>query len=112
MAAQTLLVKTLSACHAGAFSVAGWTFSDKSHSLMRFAHFFTACALPSAAQITAVSAADPDNPLLKESALPYYYPPFDKIKDAHFVPAIEAAIREQLMASDLVASHPETPTLD
>src|SRR6266853_1557738 len=36
-----------------------WTFSDKSHSLMRFAHFFTACALLSAAQITAVSAADP-----------------------------------------------------
>src|SRR5229473_2341519 len=55
-----------------------WTFSDKSHSLMRFAHFFTACALLSAAQITAVSAADPvDNPLLKESALPYHYPPFE-----------------------------------
>src|SRR5437867_4608048 len=112
MAAQTLLVKTLSACHAGAFSVAGWTFSDKSHSLMRFAHFFTACALLSAAQITAVSAADPDNPLLKESALPYHYPPFDKIKDAHFVPAIEAGMREQLREVDLVANNFEKPTFE
>src|SRR3989442_660527 len=79
---------------------------------MRFAHFFTACALLSAAQITAVSAADPDNPLLKESALPYHYPPFDKIKDAHFVPAIEAGMREQLKEVDLVANNSEKPTFE
>src|SRR6266567_4221946 len=89
-----------------------WTFSDKSHSLMRFAHFFTACALLNAAQITAVSAADPDNPLLKESALPYHYPPFDKIKDAHFVPAIEAGMREQLKEVDVVANNSEKPTFE
>src|SRR5437660_3281820 len=90
-----------------------WTFSDRSHSLMRFAHFFTACALLSAAQITAVSAAAPvDNPLLKESALPYHYPPFDKIKDAHFVPAIEAGMREQLKEGDLVANNSEKPTFE
>src|SRR6059058_5637250 len=90
-----------------------WTFSDKSHSLMRFAHFFTACALLNAAQITAVSAAAPvDNPLLKESALPYHYPPFDKIKDAHFVPAIEAGMREQLKEVDLVANNSEIPTFE
>jgi peptidyl-dipeptidase Dcp len=80
---------------------------------MRFAHFFTACALLSAAQITAVSAADPvDNPLLKESALPYHYPPFDKIKDAHFVPAIEAGMREQRKEVDLVANNSEKPTFE
>src|SRR6266481_2705726 len=90
-----------------------WTFSDKSHSLMRFAHFFTACALLSAAQITAVSAADPvDNPLVEESALPYHYPPFDEIKDAHFVPAIEAGMREQLKEVDLVANNSEKPTFE
>src|SRR6184192_3354360 len=90
-----------------------WTFSDKSHSLMRFAHFFTACALLNAAQITAVSAAAPvDNPLLKESALPYHYPPFDKIKDAHFVPAIEAGMREQLKEVDLVANNSEKATFE
>src|SRR6184192_1241899 len=90
-----------------------WTFSDKSHSLMRFAHFFTACALLSAAQITAVSAAAPvDNPLLKESALPYHYPPFDKIKDAHFVPAIEAGMRDQLKEVDAVANNSEKTTFE
>ena len=80
---------------------------------MRFAHFFTACALVNAAQITAVSAAAPvDNPLLKESALPYHYPPFDKIKDAHFVPAIEAGMREQLKEVALVANNSEIPTFE
>ena len=37
-----------------------------------------------------------DNPLLAESSLPYHIPPFDKIKDEYFVPAIEAGMREQL----------------
>src|SRR5256885_7232322 len=37
-----------------------------------------------------------DNPLLSESSLPYHIPPFDKIKDEHFVPAIEAGMRGQL----------------
>src|SRR5207244_2870443 len=90
-----------------------WTFSGKSHSLMRFAHFFTACALLNAPQITAGSPAAPvDNPLLKESALPYHYPPFDKIKDAHFVPAIEAGMREQLKEVDVVANNSEKPTFE
>src|SRR5881275_744549 len=90
-----------------------WTFSDKSHSLMRFAHFFTACALVNAAQITAVSAAAPvDNPLLKESTLPYHYPPFDKIKDAHFVPAIEAGMKQQLKEVDVIATRADKSTFE
>ncbi|GJL85006.1 MAG: peptidase M3 [Micavibrio sp.] len=35
-----------------------------------------------------------DNPLLQNSSLPNQAPPFDKIKDAHYMPAIEAAIEE------------------
>src|SRR5207302_1842290 len=91
-----ILNRTLRACHAEAFSVgeAGWTFSNKSQSLMRFVHLFIFAALLSAFQITAVSAADPiDNPLLKESTLPYHLPPFDQIKDQHFVRAHPAALR-------------------
>src|SRR5213596_4255706 len=89
-----------------------WTFSDKSHSLMRFAHFFTACALLSAAQITAVFAADPDNPLMSESALPYHVPPFDKIKDEHFAPAMETGMREQLKEVEVVANNSAKPTFE
>src|ERR1700736_1355484 len=80
---------------------------------MLFRHLFTFAALLSAFQITAVSAAHPvDNPLLKESTLPYHYPPFDKIKDEHFVPAIEAGMREQLKEVDTVANSSEKPTFE
>ncbi len=76
-------------------------------------HFFIICVLLGLAQITAVSAADlNDNPLAIESALPYHYPPFDKIKDEHFVPAIEAGMREELKEIDPIANNSDKPTFD
>jgi peptidyl-dipeptidase Dcp len=53
-----------------------------------------------------------DNPLLTESSLPYHIPPFDKIKDEHFTPAIAAGMREQLKEVEPVASNSEKPTFD
>src|SRR6266576_301970 len=53
-----------------------------------------------------------DNPFLTESSLPYHVPPFDKIKDEHFVPAIDAGMREQLKEVEAVANNSETPTFD
>jgi peptidyl-dipeptidase Dcp len=53
-----------------------------------------------------------DNPLLTESSLPYHVPPFDKIKDEHFAPAIEAGMREQLKEVEAVANNSEKPTFD
>ena len=80
---------------------------------MRFVHLFIFAALLSAFQITAVSAADPiDNPLLKESTLPYHLPPFDQIKDQHFVPAMEAGMRDQLKEVDAVANNSEKPAFE
>jgi peptidyl-dipeptidase Dcp len=74
---------------------------------------FFACAFFVAAQITAVRAADSnDNPLMIESALPYHYPQFDKLKDDHFVPAIEAGMREQLKEIEPIANNAEPPTFD
>src|SRR6516162_6384011 len=69
---------------------------------------------------TAINAQKPpvqnsgvaDNPLLTESALPYHIPPFDKIKDEHFVPAIEAGMGEQLTEVEAVAENSEQPTFD
>ena len=52
------------------------------------------------------------NPLLAESTLPYHTPPFDKIKDEHFVPAIDAGMREELKEVDAIAASPEKPTFD
>src|SRR5262252_8612878 len=72
---------------------------------------FFACALLKVAQITAVFAADlKDNALTSESVLPYQYPPFDKIKDEDFVPAIEAGMREQLKEIQPIANNSEKPT--
>ena len=74
--------------------------------------FFT-CALLNVAQITAVFAANlKDNPLSVESVLPYQYPPFDKIRDEHFIPAIEAGMREQLKEIEPIANNAEKPTFD
>src|SRR5438132_622555 len=72
-----------------------------------------ACALLKVAQITAVFAADiKDNPLARESGLPYQYPTFDKIKDEHFVPAIETGMRDQLKEIEPIANNSEKPTFD
>jgi peptidyl-dipeptidase Dcp len=70
------------------------------------------CALIGAAQISAVFAAGSDNPLMQESALPYHYPAFDKIKDEHFIPAMEAGMREQLKEIAPIANNSEKPTFE
>ena len=53
-----------------------------------------------------------DNPLLTESSLPYHYPLFDKIKNEHFAPAIEAGMREQLQEIEPIANNSEKPTFE
>src|SRR2546428_1380696 len=84
---------------------------------MRHLPLFTACAFFLSAQIPTVSATEPsaataDNPLLTESTLPYRVPPFDKIKDERFAPAIVAGMREQLKEVGAVANNSEKPTFD
>src|SRR2546430_10339534 len=80
---------------------------------MRHFYYIISCALLNPAQFTVVSAADPvDNPLLKESTLPYHFPRFDKIKDANFVPAIEAGMKEQLKEVDAIATRADKSTFE
>src|SRR5262245_53387176 len=70
-------------------------------------------AMPLLAQTSPVQHSSiADNPLLTESPLPYHAPPFDKIKDEHFAPAIEAGMREELKEVDAVANNSEKPTFD
>ena len=56
------------------------------------------CAVPAlAGQPQAPAKAPPrQNPLLNPSTLPFHAPPFDKIRDADFQPAIDRGIRENL----------------
>src|SRR5437870_11363187 len=53
-----------------------------------------------------------DNPFLVESALPYHLPPFDKIRDEHFVRATEVGMQEQLKEVDGIAANAEKATFD
>ena len=50
------------------------------------------------------------NPLLAPSTLPFQAPPFDRITDADYQPALEAGMKEQLAEMQRIASDPAAPT--
>jgi peptidyl-dipeptidase Dcp len=55
-------------------------------------------------------AFGPQNPFYAESTLPYHAPPFDRIKDTDYQPALEAGIAAQLKEIDAIANDPAAPT--
>src|SRR6185312_6175906 len=71
-------------------------------------------ATRTAAPKAAVSAAavPPVNPFFAASTLPYQAPPFDKITDADFQPAIEEGMKQQLAEVERIAEQTEPPTFD
>jgi peptidyl-dipeptidase Dcp len=54
----------------------------------------------------------PDNPFFAPSALPFQAPPFDKIKDSDYQPAIEAGMAEQRKEMQAIADNPAPPTFE
>ncbi len=65
-------------------------------------------ASAASAKDTAVLSAS--NPFATASALPFHAPPFNKIKDADYQPAIEAGMREQLAEMKKIAAQKDAPT--
>ncbi|RRA49863.1 peptidyl-dipeptidase Dcp [Acidipila sp. EB88] len=65
-----------------------------------------------AAQATGAGGFGPSNPFYGESTLPFHAPPFDRIHDADYQPAIEAGMREHLREIDAIANDPTAPTFD
>ena len=53
---------------------------------------------------------DQANPFFAPSTLPFQAPPFDKIKDADYEPAIEAGMTQQLAQMQVIADNPAAPT--
>ena len=53
-----------------------------------------------------------DNPLLMEFDTPYEAPPFDKIEDEHFMPAIEEAISQHKAEIEAIVENPEAPDFE
>jgi peptidyl-dipeptidase Dcp len=54
----------------------------------------------------------PTNPFYAPSTLPFQAPPFDKIKDSDYQPAIEAGMAAQMREMDAIANNPAKPTFD
>src|SRR5947209_8133884 len=57
-------------------------------------------------------ALSPTNPFFSASALPYQAPPFDRIRDADYQPAIEAGMRDQIAEVDSIANATSDPTFE
>jgi len=53
-----------------------------------------------------------ENPLLKEFATPFNVPPFEKIKEEHFLPAIKIGIEEHKKEIEEISSNKEEPTFE
>src|SRR5271168_1832700 len=70
----------------------------------------------SSAQGAAMNAKDagfgPSNPFYAKSTLPFEAPPFDKIKDSDYEPAIEAGMTEELKEIQAIADNPAAPTFE
>jgi len=54
----------------------------------------------------------PNNPFYAPSTLPFQAPPFNKIKDGDYQPAIEAGMAEQQKEIQAIANNPAEPTFE
>jgi peptidyl-dipeptidase Dcp len=65
--------------------------------------------IKSSAELRPITPDNAANPFLTESSLPFHAPPFDKIKDDDYAPAIETGMKDQLAEIDAIASNPAAP---
>lgn len=76
----------------------------------------TTGAIALGAMYTPSTGADekfgPSNPFYEPSTLPFHAPPFDKIKDGDYQPAIEAGMAQELKEIEAIANNPAPPTFE
>ena len=69
-----------------------------------------------AVSASTASAADPAfgpfNPFYAVSTLPFHAPPFDKIRDEDYQPALEAGMAQELAEMRAIADNPAAPTFE
>jgi peptidyl-dipeptidase Dcp len=77
---------------------------------------FAAGAIMMSTSVVSAQTTDagfgPANPFYAPSALPFHAPPFDRIKDSDYQPAIEAGMAEQLKEMRAIADNPAAPTFE
>lgn len=68
---------------------------------------------PAAAATAPATAEAPSaNPFFAASTLPFQAPPFDKIKESDYQPAIEEGMKQHLADIEKIADNPEAPTFE
>jgi peptidyl-dipeptidase Dcp len=72
-----------------------------------FRSFSTFCA---GVLLASAAVAADSNPFFQKSTLQDQAPPFDKIKDADYAPAIEEGMKRQIAEIDAIANDPAPPT--
>jgi peptidyl-dipeptidase Dcp len=77
----------------------------------------TAAAVAASASLLCGARADtlglgPESPFYAASALPFHAPPFDRIKDEDYQPAIEAGMAQQLAEIERITGDAAAPTFE
>lgn len=90
----------------------------KMHWMGRFLKMLTLVAVILPVAESNILASDtkarfgPSNPFYAPSPLPFQAPPFDKIKDSDYQPAIEAGMAQQIEEVRAIAENPAPPTFE
>ena len=80
--------------------------------VLRMAGVVAAGALAVGVAVAQDAAFGPANPFYKASSLPFQAPPFDRIKDADYEPAILAGMSEQAKEMRAIAEQTAKPTFE
>jgi peptidyl-dipeptidase Dcp len=80
-------------------------------SLLGLAGLLASFSFAAARPAPADQAPPPNgNPFFTASPLPFQAPPFDKIRDEHYAPALEEGMKRELAEIEAIADNPEPPT--
>ncbi len=79
-------------------------------SLAAILTFSASLGVAAARQAPGPAPAAGSNPFFAASTLPYQAPPFDKIKESDYQPALEEGMKRQIAEIDAIANNPEAPT--
>jgi peptidyl-dipeptidase Dcp len=79
---------------------------------MRLYHWFCLGIFVTLLFAAGAALAQDANPFAAPSPLPFGAPPFDKIKDADYIPAFDEGIKQQLAEINQIAANPAAPTFE
>ena len=75
-----------------------------------FTFAVTSFSMTTPSAIAQTALFGPENPFYAPSTLPLHAPPFDRIRDSDYQPAIEAGMAEQQREMEAIANNPAAPT--